>query len=47
GGCTINIVKKELYDNFVQKVSQAYKAKFGIDCKIYPVVISDGARRLS
>ncbi|MEG2755633.1 MAG: galactokinase, partial [Mucinivorans sp.] len=24
GGCTINIVKKELYDNFVQKVSQAY-----------------------
>lgn len=46
GGCTINVVKKDKYDNFIDTVKKAYKAKFNIDCKIYPVVISDGARRL-
>lgn len=46
GGCTINIVKADLYNKFVETVSRAYREKFGIDCKIYPVVISDGARRL-
>ncbi len=46
GGCTINIVKKELYDNFIVTVQKRYKEEFGIDCKIYPVVISDGSRRL-
>ncbi|MEG0656006.1 MAG: galactokinase [Mucinivorans sp.] len=47
GGCTINIVKADKYDNFVATVKRAYHEKFGIDCKIYPVVISDGARRLA
>lgn len=46
GGCTINVVKADKYDNFVSTVQAAYKEKFGSDCKIYPVVISDGARRL-
>lgn len=46
GGCTINVVKSEKYDNFIETVQKEYKAKFGIDCKIYPVVISDGAREL-
>ncbi|MFI3286897.1 MAG: galactokinase [Rikenellaceae bacterium] len=46
GGCCINLVKAEKYDNFVATVSEKYKAKFGVDCKIYPVVISDGARKL-
>lgn len=46
GGCTINLVKAELYNNFVSTVRELYKAKYGIDCKIYPVVISDGARRV-
>lgn len=46
GGCTINLVKAELYDNFLATVSEKYKEKFGITCKFYPVVISDGARRL-
>lgn len=47
GGCTINIVAADRYENFVATVQKEYKAKFGIDCKIYPVVISDGARRLA
>jgi len=46
GGCTINVVKKERYDKFVNTVQAEYKKQFGIDCKIYPVVISDGARKL-
>ncbi len=46
GGCCINIVKSDKYDNFVKTVREKYKEKYGIDCKIYPVVISDGARRL-
>lgn len=46
GGCTINVVKIDKYDNFVKTVAKKYREKFGIDCKIYPVVISDGARRL-
>ncbi len=46
GGCTINLVKNELHDEFVRKATAAYKQKFGIDAKIYDVVIADGARRL-
>ncbi|MGL5682930.1 MAG: galactokinase [Marinifilaceae bacterium] len=47
GGCTINIVKADKYDNFIATAQKVYKEKFGIDCKIYPVVISDGARCLA
>lgn len=46
GGCTINLVKSELYDKFIETVKNRYREKFGIECKIYPVVISDGARKL-
>lgn len=47
GGCTINLVKDELYDAFIQKAFAEYKAKFGFEPKVYPVVISDGARQLA
>lgn len=46
GGCTINLVKEELYDNFVKKAFSAYTEKFGHEPKLYNVVISDGARKL-
>ncbi len=46
GGCCINVVKAERYDNFIATVSQKYKEKFGIECKVYPVVISDGAHKV-
>ena len=46
GGCTINLVRDELYDEFVKKAAEAYKAEFGHELKVYDVVISDGARRL-
>ena len=46
GGCTINLVKDELYDGFIAAAKEQFTAKFGHAPKIYPVVISDGARRL-
>ena len=46
GGCTINLVKDELYDAFIARAKREYAAKFGHEPKVYPVVISDGARKL-
>lgn len=46
GGCTINLVKEELYDNFVSAAISQFTEKFGHAPKIYDVVISDGARKL-
>lgn len=46
GGCTINLVKEDKYDNFIKTAFKEYKSKFGHDPKLYEVVISDGARKL-
>ena len=46
GGCTINIVKEELYDDFVSTARNEFLNKFRHQPKTYDVVISDGARRL-
>lgn len=46
GGCTINLVKDELYEPFINTAKEQFTAKFGHEPKIYDVVISDGARRL-
>ena len=46
GGCTINLVKDELYDAFIATAKEKYSAKFGHEPKVYDVVISDGARKL-
>lgn len=47
GGCTINLVPEEKYDHFISTAVSRFKEKFGKEPKIYPVKISDGARRLS
>ncbi|GAB6011219.1 galactokinase [Viscerimonas tarda] len=46
GGCTINLVKDELYDNFIEKTTEAYEKEFKIKPLVYDVVIKDGARKL-
>lgn len=46
GGCTINLVKEELYDLFVDTAKKKYAEKFGHEPKVYNVIISDGARRI-
>ena len=45
GGCTINLVKDDLYDNFVKTATEKFEAKYGHTPKIYDVVISDGAHK--
>ncbi len=46
GGCTINLVKDSLYDEFIERAVREYAAQYGHEPKVYPVIISDGARRL-
>ena len=46
GGCTINLVKNELYDAFIARAQEAYREKYGKLPKVYDVVISDGARKI-
>ena len=45
GGCTINLVKDELYDNFIAVAKNKFNEKYGHEPKIYDVVISDGAHK--
>lgn len=46
GGCTINLVRKDLRDKFVDTAVGEFAARYGHAPQIYDVVISDGARRL-
>ena len=46
GGCTINLVKDELYDAFIAEAKKQFAVKFGHEPKIYDVVVSDGAREI-
>ena len=46
GGCTINLVADELYDNFCKVVKEKFAAKFGKEPIVIDVVIGDGARKL-
>ena len=47
GGCTINLVKENLYSNFIITAKEKFAAKYGHEPKIYDVVISDGARKIA
>lgn len=46
GGCTINLVKEDLYDSFVQTAKTKFNEKYGIEPIIIDVVISDGAHKV-
>lgn len=47
GGCTINLVKEEKYDNFISTAKAKFAERFGKEPKVYPVNIGDGSRKLS
>jgi galactokinase len=47
GGCTINIVKNHLLDNFKKDITKLYSQKFNIKCSFYTVKLSQGTRLLS
>lgn len=42
GGCTINLVRKEVIEDFKVKSMEAYKSKFNIDPAFIPFELSDG-----
>lgn len=46
GGCTINLVRKDLVADFVETAKKRFKEKYGHEPKVYEVVISDGARKV-
>ena len=46
GGCTINLVRDECHDRFVEEVQKSYKERFGVECKVIPVVIGEGAGKV-
>lgn len=47
GGCTINLVKDELYDEFVKAAKAKYKSRYNKEPLVYDVVVGDGSRKLS
>ena len=47
GGCTINILKKEVVEQFSAQVTEAYQHKFGKACSIYEVELADGTHDVS
>lgn len=47
GGCTVNIIKEDCIDAFIEKVKKAYTDKIGYEPDFYVVNISGGARKLS
>lgn len=47
GGCTINLVKDDLHDKFIETVVKDFNEKYGHEPKIYDVVLSEGAHKVS
>ena len=46
GGCTINLVKDDIYDKFVEDVTAKFTAKYGHAPEVYPVVMSEGSHKV-
>ena len=46
GGCTINLVKDEQYDDFIATAKKKFAEKFGHAPKVYDVKIGDGSRKI-
>ena len=46
GGCTINLVKEELYDKFITDTKTKFAAKYGHEPAVIDVVTGDGSRRI-
>jgi galactokinase len=47
GGCTINLLKKDIFESFTQQATIAYKAAFGREPVIFAVEPAEGACRVS
>ncbi len=43
GGCTLNLIRREAVETFVEKTAHAYKKTTGIDLKTYQISLAPGA----
>ena len=46
GGCTINLVRNDLYKKFIEDAKKRFNEKYGHEPKVYDVVIEDGSHKL-
>lgn len=46
GGCIINLVADDKYDNFIATAKEKFATKYGHQPVVYDVIISDGARKI-
>ena len=46
GGCTINLVRNDLYRQFIEDAKKRFNEKYGHEPKVYDVVISDGSHKV-
>ena len=46
GGCTINLVKTAIYDDFIKTAKEKFSAKYGHEPIVIDVVISNGSRKI-
>ncbi|MEX0273283.1 MAG: galactokinase [Flavobacteriaceae bacterium] len=44
GGCTINLIKKEGKEHFLERTTAAYKNQFGLESSVYQVAVSKGTQ---
>jgi galactokinase len=47
GGCTVNIVKREMADEFIRAATDGYKTRFGKEPGIYIFQAADGASEIT
>ena len=46
GGCTINLVKEDVYNKFVTDVTTKFAAKYGHAPEFYSVIVGKGAHKV-
>ena len=46
GGCTINLVRNDLYTKFIADAKKRFNEKYGHEPKVYDVIIGDGSRKI-
>lgn len=46
GGCTINLVKNDLHDKFIETAKVKFNEKYGHEPKVYDLILSEGAHRV-
>ncbi len=46
GGCTVNLLKREVFEEFQSRITQEYSEKFGFEPEIYLFRASDGASEI-